>query len=320
MRLLAAPPSLPGESRLSWVQRLCGAHQYSIARLRDITGINPLVGDWDTGVSTSEWADLLSLAGMKADSCGEAIYCLDQLCTSFPRRQILLYDKQMPRCRWCSRCLSGDPVPYLRWDWRLMEVRHCSIHKVPLDDQCVWCGSSLQMHRTLLLSSPDLATCASCGMALVDREYGVRNEQKKNRSAKTLRLSSIDELLGRLKQGCQLEDNPLGLGFSRYADAVRSQPPKPCNPPKPKNWGALSWKHMIVGPARKRGDLSVAVISGHSSSPQKETLPRSKWSALLFPAQRVRLTQALLIIRAEKNAQRRQREKDEHPVDKRDVK
>lgn len=156
-------------------------------------------------------------------------------------------------------------------------------------------------------------------MELFDREYGMRKESKKSRTAKAIRSSSIGVRLERLKQG-YLEENPFDLDFPRDADALRSTPPKPCNPPKSKNLGALGWQHMIVGPALKRGDLSVAVISENLSSPQAEKLPRSKWSALLFPFQRVRLTQALLIIRAEKNAQRRQREKDDHLADERDVK
>lgn len=219
-RLLAAPPSLPNESPLSWVQRLCGAHQYSIARLRGITGLNPYVGDWDTGVSRSEWVGLLNLADINADSCGEGLYCLRHLCANFLRREILLYEKQMPRYRWCSLCLSSDPIPYLRWDWRLIGLNHCLIHRVPLDDQCGWCNSFLQVQRTLLVSSPDLATCAGCGMALFDREGDACHKPHINQSVEAP-VSLMDELLEYLKQCYQLDEWPERRNFPRYADAVR---------------------------------------------------------------------------------------------------
>ncbi len=172
--LLAAPAPLMDESRTSWVQRLCGAHQYSEARFRAIVGIKRPVKDWDRDLTVAMWQRIRQTANIKT-GCGEANFCLGEVCSATSPENVLLFDNNRPRYRWCSVCLATDPVPYLRWEWRLVDMYFCIIHRVPLDDQCPWCDNPLLGNASVLVSSGsrggamNLATCAVCGMPLFER-------------------------------------------------------------------------------------------------------------------------------------------------------
>jgi TniQ len=319
-RLLAAPEPLRGESRGSWVQRLCGAHQYSMPRLHDITGIRPCLWDWDRAIPRSQWHALLAMANLAADSCAEAIQGLGILTNVFKGPSFFLHLAGKPQYRWCSQCMATDPVPYLRWEWRLKKLTHCTVHGTLLEDHCPWCGSGLHTHRALLVSVgrsvgvPDLATCAACGMALHDvNDTSPKNDPKSDASDDLL-----NALLVRLKQPESLVDAQLELDFYRYAEALDvkiSASNKASTVTKEdliRIWEGVNFGliQLIGRFGRVRDPQSFPLrIDGHTfQHDHAEANPANfrlrKWSRLLQPGIRGRLAAVLRTIRRERQLQR----------------
>lgn len=169
--LLASPPPLPGESPASWVQRVCGAHQYSLDHLCEVSGIRPVAGDWDRPISPEKWSLLMAMAGRGEHACAEAIRQLGSLFKQPLGRRFLLYEKSKPRYRWCIKCWRCDVTPFLRWRWRLASTSHCTVHRTLLKERCSWCGMYLCIDRALLVGASgaaDLTICRRCGFSLVD--------------------------------------------------------------------------------------------------------------------------------------------------------
>ncbi len=313
--LVAANPALPRESPLSWVHRLCGDHQYSLHRMSEVSGICPVAADWDTGVSASEWASLLRLTGIEQDCCAEAMHGFAQLSARFPRRRILLYEDIHPRYRWCSICLQEDPVPYLRWEWRLLGLSHCTIHRVPLEDQCPWCGEALQVQRSLLVTTlfsmgvPNLATCGCCGMSLFDSERDIE-EPIVDSTGEPSRLL-MEELLARLQHAYVSDDRQLKLDLDPYVNAVLARPRVDSLADR---WitgeHEILWDDMCIRrlpmPKPPPLQLNGAVFRDEMVTPATAAVDLGRWSDRLRPADRLRLSAALQAIRAEKNAMRRQ--------------
>lgn len=226
-RLLLAEGGCDGETRASWIQRLCGSHQYSFGRLSQISGIKPTKGDWDCEIDVARWRSLLAMAACSVDTCDEAIYGMTALSRRYPARSFLLYESQRPCSRWCTKCLASDAVPYLRWEWRLAAVKTCPVHQVLLSDRCPWCKSPLHIHRALLVASgpncgvPNLATCGNCGMSLIEAMF--RDQEDEEQASPSSEL--LDELLAQLKLGWREPSRQLELNFERYAATVQVQAP-----------------------------------------------------------------------------------------------
>jgi TniQ len=316
-RLLAAPEPLKGESRGSWVQRLCGEHQYSMRRLREVTGIRPDLSDWDRAVPPWQWNGLLTMAGVAVDSCAEAIRGLSILSRACKGFSFFLHDAGKPRYRWCAQCLGNDAVPYLRWEWRLARLTHCTVHETALEHCCPWCGSGLHTHRAILVSAgrsvgvPDLASCAVCGMALLDFN---RENVPQNSTSETSNDFLHDVLL-QLKQGDALDAVQLELSFSLCIETqevtvtpqVISTPQVIVSEPLDEEvdrFGArLHIERMLdllAYPLRIDG---FAFLGDHAQAGPTNLGPR-KWSRLLRPTDRARLATALRTIRREKRLQR----------------
>jgi hypothetical protein len=168
-RLWAAKPPLVGESCASWVQRLCGDHQYSFKVLGQVLGCLPRRGDWDSALDIEVWQRLLGLVTFPDQMSihGEMALLGAMSQTAKPACRLRLVDKR-PAYRWCPRCFAEDQMPYLRWYWRLDSIRECWVHQTPLCDQCDVCGQPLLMHRARLIgqSALLLSECADCGASL----------------------------------------------------------------------------------------------------------------------------------------------------------
>lgn len=313
--LLAAEPAMPQESRSSWIQRLCGAHQYSLARLGLVTGIMRAYGDWDVGVSDSQWSLLVRLADVPVDTCDEASHCLGALVREFSPRRLLLYEKKAPQYRWCSLCMAGDRVPHLRWHWRLIGLSHCLIHDVPLDDRCGWCGSALHLNRSLLVSSgsttgvPDLATCGSCGMSLCDRSQEEKIDDDANNSFDSSQ-ALMKELVNQLKMATRAESGQMTFDFWRYAGALQRPPNLKAadsaliDSPPARVWVNTCILRLPV-PQPPPLLLNGAVFHDNYVLPADTSGAKKKWHQQLRQTDRFRLAVALHSIRQEKNAMRR---------------
>lgn len=170
LKFIASPEPLPGESRASWIQRVCGAHGYSLKRFCECVGVGPHRIDWDFGVEASHWR------GLAADS-GRGMQCFEQndrdwaLIKQLHRHTIspFVVDGK-PASKWCAACMLTDSTPHLRWYWRIAELQSCPYHDVKLATRCPWCQCCMNLSVAgmvpwgRLRGTANLAGCASCGM------------------------------------------------------------------------------------------------------------------------------------------------------------
>jgi hypothetical protein len=170
--LLAAPPPQPEESLASWIQRVAGAHQYGMPRLKQALMIEVIGGDWDAPMDEDDWNRIFLLAGIEPGPHRRALRALSAIHAARPASSLLLRLQSKPCYRWCERCLATDQTPYLRWHWRLAQVDRCWTHGTPLIERCPWCQASMLVHRSRLVltartgCAATLAECDLCGGSL----------------------------------------------------------------------------------------------------------------------------------------------------------
>ncbi len=185
--LLATPLPLPSESRASWIQRIAGNHQYSMPRLMENVGYQPPHRDWDLPASPDVWSSILLSTGIPRRR-EESLGILEALGRRIEPSRLLWYYLGSARYRWCEQCLASDPVPFLRWHWRLEVVRDCWTHHSPLSEHCPWCASPVLLHGARLVAvgasglASNLGHCDRCSMPL----FGPRQVKPKRRKQDAL--------------------------------------------------------------------------------------------------------------------------------------
>ncbi|MGV3725079.1 TniQ family protein [Hydrogenophaga sp.] len=189
MKFAASPTPIPEESRACWIQRVCGAHDYSMNRFCKAVGLDPSRIDWDRSVTPSRWTWL-------AENAGRCLECFDrndtdwELISQVARQRVNAFfvDKK-PASKWCPICLAEDPIPYLRWHWRIAELRTCPFHDIQLSESCTWCGACLNLSLANLVpwgpkwGASSLAECASCGMPRLAGEVGQSSATERSKSS-----------------------------------------------------------------------------------------------------------------------------------------
>ena len=166
-RLWASQPPLVGESRASWIQRICGDHQYSFAVLNRILRRQQGRLDWDRHLASSMWGHILEMTE-RQEAHSHGLDVLSSL-SQWGACDALIYSSNgVPRYRWCGACFASDRTPYLRWYWRLAPVRECWDHRVPLNEQCELCSEPFHLDNARLVgrSALSLAECPKCGIGL----------------------------------------------------------------------------------------------------------------------------------------------------------
>lgn len=303
-RLLLAPVAFPDESAASWVQRVTGAHQYSLKRFSLITGLRPAREDWDCLRSNAEWRHLVQLSDAAEDTCGLARYGLKTLRERLPKERHLRYYNGSPSYGWCADCLIDDETPYLRWEWRIKEVKRCKIHGCRLDLECGWCSSPLTVQRALLVACAGhpgvlgLDICAKCGMSLVDAGSVVYDATDRDLD------NPMHEVITHLHRSYANDPHQLDLAFDEYA-----------------KWRGLTAQDILAGAhdAVTWTDLSIHRKSHPQRCPLrlsgdnfKRTDPGpiradapERWSDDLRSSDRRTLAHALRVIRHERRQLRR---------------
>ncbi|MDP9911923.1 hypothetical protein J2W27_004047 [Variovorax boronicumulans] len=242
--LLATMPPLPHESCASWIQRMGGDHQYSMHKLMQILGVRASNRDWDLPIALVPWLRILAVSGVDQPEYGYSLRVLSVLTTSLEPSKLLLHSAGRPRYRWCARCLASDPIPYLRWHWRLRLVENCEVHRMALCQVCPWCLAPLWTDSCRLVAlgahglASDLAHCDRCGMPLRDEreqphERVSRVERRIRKSLKSFEVAwddpvaySLAEEVPRFVQAAGLQSAvrrrvPARLGFG--SDVVVSR-------------------------------------------------------------------------------------------------
>ncbi|MDD0813374.1 TniQ family protein [Curvibacter sp. HBC28] len=188
-RLWAAKQPLAGESCASWIQRVCGDHQYSVGIFKRVLDHSPYKGDWDRPqrlYSFQRLEELVEIPGLILNHSDMTI--LGALSQTQNSSDLLRMFNNKPAYRWCPICFAEDKIPHLRWYWRLRGVRECWEHQEPLSEGCIACGEPIFVHRAILTKSPalHLSECAECGMSLsvsgVQGRYYYKEPQRKLRS------------------------------------------------------------------------------------------------------------------------------------------
>jgi hypothetical protein len=188
-RLWAASPPIADESRASWIQRLCGNHQYTFAQLTSVAGFKPPRLDWDKALLPSGWNRLQAMAGMDRDDLRYSTEWLARMSEDMGCEELLLSRDNKPCYRWCGACFKSDGIPHLRWHWRLAFVRMCWTHDSPLNEECAVCGHPFLVDHARLTNrhALTLAECPRCGCSLTDQERGASqfdwHEQRRYRKA-----------------------------------------------------------------------------------------------------------------------------------------
>lgn len=166
-RLWAARRPLPNESRASWIQRLCGDHQYTFSQLTEATGLKAWRMDWDKTLQSSGWERLMRMADIDRDELlqTEWLMHLDQ---DIRGGFSVFFHETKPCYRWCGACFEADRTPHLRWYWRLACIRECWTHGTPLNEKCQVCGFPFVVDQARLTRrcTLTLAECPRCGMTL----------------------------------------------------------------------------------------------------------------------------------------------------------
>lgn len=194
LKFIASPEPLKSESRASWIQRVCGAHGYSMKRFCECVEVDPHRIDWDFGVDAERWRGL-------AEDSGHSIECFERNDRDWALvKQLLSHSISpfsvdgKPASKWCAACLLTDSTPHLRWYWRIGELQTCPYHDVKLATMCPWCQSCMNLSVARMVpwgrlrGAANLAGCASCGMpfladgspdpsAAVDSRIGRRPSQ-----------------------------------------------------------------------------------------------------------------------------------------------
>lgn len=325
--LLARPDPFQDESPASWVQRLTGAHRYSLSRLSQVTKIHPRRADWDYSVSNEEWSKLLKLADVDATACGEARFALNTFRCRLRKHKHLFHVQERPSYRWCPACFSSDSIPYLRWHWRLAACTRCQVHQCRLEEQCPWCNSPLSVHRALLVSAGcargalDLSRCGGCGMPLADTGDTSPDDSPGNADP-----DQVSALINQLREAYRQDGDQFEFDFSYFDD--EPTPPKKAllsadvvtrafeewDPKRAREQSSSSLQDESVcldtcinrsskkqGPAFQLNGYSFVDTSSALAEPQRT----SRWTDGIRPRDRRRLARALRVIRDEQRELRR---------------
>lgn len=170
MKFIASPEPLQGESRASWIQRVCGAHGYSMTRFCECVGVNRNRVDWDFGVDEVRWKWIVKNSGHGGDGFKRNDADWAFASQRYGGKVSPLFINKKPASKWCWACLEADSTPYFRWYWRMAELQTCPYHDVALSKECSWCGAFVNLSSASLVpwgglrGTASLAGCASCGM------------------------------------------------------------------------------------------------------------------------------------------------------------
>lgn len=171
--LIGAPSIQHDESVASWIQYVCGSHQYSIRRLESILRVKPRFHDWDLRVGSSELQQVLAWTEFSFDDFSAVLASVKNYSASMSSQKFKELLRGPPVYRWCPDCLVQDERPYLRWWWRLPTREHCSAHQRTLVSKCSLCSSELILSYALMVNAgkrlpvTDLSICHGCGFPRV---------------------------------------------------------------------------------------------------------------------------------------------------------
>lgn len=137
---------LDGEVISSWVYRISVRHSMAtcdVARELKLSG-NPHTMDFPSlHAQGTRWAYVTAQKAVIATTNSVQ----DKRLSSNPQRliELTMFHAGAPIYRFCPLCLAEDPIPYIRWQWRLVSTVCCGRHKTILHERCQKCGVPLDL-------------------------------------------------------------------------------------------------------------------------------------------------------------------------------
>ncbi|CAH0443677.1 hypothetical protein LMG9673_04110 [Ralstonia pseudosolanacearum] len=170
LSLVHAPYPFPDESAASWIHRTCQLHGTTYKALAGYLGLKP-TRDPDLAVPHDHVCHIgvgTSVSPKRLKALADIFHVVRE---NPQLKRLLNFDGNTPTYRFCPGCLSADPVPYLRIQWRFKAWQVCPKHRCRMVECCPTCGVKIQGAKPCTSVSgdeaPSILYCAACKQALV---------------------------------------------------------------------------------------------------------------------------------------------------------
>lgn len=147
-RLYGVPGILPGEVFSSWCWRIAvhlGKHIETVLKIWGIA----VPSFWlDFGIVKLDLKRLAASTMFSMENF-EDFRRLQSTALSYPEFACLTTEplNQLPIYRYCEQCLSTDPKPYIRYEWRISTNYICMKHGTILRERCPHCQARIDLSR-----------------------------------------------------------------------------------------------------------------------------------------------------------------------------
>lgn len=169
LSLVHAPYPFPDESAASWIHRTCQLHGITYKTLAGYLGLKP-TRDPDLAMPH----DHVCHIGVGTSVSPKRLKALADVFTVVREKpqlkRLLNFDGNTPTYRFCPSCLTADPTPYLRIEWRFKAWEICPKHRCRMAECCPTCGVKIQGAKPCTDvpgdETPSILYCAACKQPL----------------------------------------------------------------------------------------------------------------------------------------------------------
>ena len=178
VRLYGCPKPIPDECTSSWLYRISASLDVQSHQVSEVFGYKGSPDLLDIHIP-DEYVSRLCEITLIAQEIIIATTLFTGADTPDPEeRAHRLLSKDLfshePLYRYCPDCFKLDNEPYIRKQWRFLNVRHCSQHMCLLLDSCLECGLRMNLSdkrsRKRLFRVGAIGVCRRCYADLTSQE------------------------------------------------------------------------------------------------------------------------------------------------------
>lgn len=145
-KLFAVAEPLLAEAPSSWLPRAAASQSESISEFAKFLGFSD-PGDYDLQFVSMAPRHIAKVCGFHPEIF-DAVHQMLGIAVSLRlAHPVLLQQRNLPRYRFCPRCLEAQRVPYLPIHWRIDAYRLCHIHRCLLEEACPHCQRPIRPQR-----------------------------------------------------------------------------------------------------------------------------------------------------------------------------
>ncbi|CAB3831182.1 hypothetical protein LMG26686_00943 [Achromobacter mucicolens] len=165
--LCQVPTPLDDESCSSWLARLSCLHGASVAQILGAVGLGA-VGDLDVRVGRHYASRIAYGTNVSPHALREFVSRFDAFRRErWLRRLLLRSETGTAHSSYCARCIAGDDIPYLRFEWRMRYWVICPSHSCPMLNRCWACMTTYPLTTVApWRSETPFLSCSICGADL----------------------------------------------------------------------------------------------------------------------------------------------------------